>query len=369
VFLLLKKKLIKPFLALSDQLRQSQQVIGDQLRQSQQVIGDQLRQSQQVIGDQLQQWQREIGSLAVTVGALRREVEDLHASLNDAEQLAEIEQREHGRRDLAIQQRLDAILMRVPVDGKDRGEVYFDGLHAVGVLNYENYTVSGERRFLMRFLERFPTAVVLDVGANVGQYSDLVRELGPETVVHAFEPHPDSFAALAQLATRIGVAVHPFALGEARAEIKIFDYADEAGSQHASVYREVIEDVHRRPSRSWTIRCETLDSIADEWKLTRIGLLKIDTEGHELAVLKGARHLLETGSIDVIQFEFNEMNVISRVFMKDFFALLPNYNIYRLLGEGAIAFQVYDPTFMEVFAYQNMACIRRDLDPSWIHGS
>ncbi len=73
------------------------------------------------------------------------------------------------------------------------------------------------------------------------------------------------------------------------------------------------------------------------------------------------------GSIDVIQFEFNEMNVISRVFMKDFFELLPNYRIYRLLGDGVIEFEVYDPTFMEVFAFQNIACVRRDIDPFWIH--
>jgi FkbM family methyltransferase len=215
----------------------------------------------------------------------------------------------------------------------------------------------------------YPTAVVLDVGANAGQYSALVRELGPKTVVHAFEPHPVSFAALAQLASGIGVVVHPFALGEVCTEIEFFDYADNAGSRHASAYREVIEDVHGRPSAAWKVRCETLDSVADRWNLTRIGLLKIDTEGHELAVLKGARRLIETGAIDVIQFEFNEMNVISRVFMKDFFALLPNYRVYRLLGEGVIEFPVYAPTFMEVFAYQNMACIRRDLDPSWIHGS
>ncbi len=77
--------------------------------------------------------------------------------------------------------------------------------------------------------------------------------------------------------------------------------------------------------------------------------------------------MIEANTIDVIQFEFNEMNVISRVFMRDFFTLLPNYRIYRLLPDGVIAFQTYDPIFMEVFAFQNIACIRRDLDPSWIH--
>ena len=79
--------------------------------------------------------------------------------------------------------------------------------------------------------------------------------------------------------------------------------------------------------------------------------------------------MLEAGRIAVIQFEFNEMNVVSRVFMKDFLAILPNYRIFRLLPEGAIQFAVYDPTFMEVFAYQNIVAIRRDLDPCWVHGT
>jgi FkbM family methyltransferase len=369
VLSLLKTKLVKPFLALSDQLRQAQHALSDQLRQAQQGMSDQLHQAQRGISDHLLTLHQEIGSLAANVGTLRREAEHLRGVLDDTKQLVATGRQEHDRRDQQLQQQLAALIMRMPAEGKNRGEVYFDVLHAVGVLNYENYTVSGERRFLKRFLERYPTAVVIDVGANAGQYSELVRELAPEAVIHAFEPHPVSFAALAQLAAKIGVAAHPLALGETHSTIEIFDYADEAGSQHASVYREVIEGVHRRPACSWTIRCETLDSIADEWSLTGIGLLKIDTEGHELAVLKGSRRLLEAGAIDVIQFEFNEMNVISRVFMRDFFALLPNYRIYRLLSEGAIAFETYDPTFMEVFAYQNMACIRRDLDPSWIHAS
>jgi FkbM family methyltransferase len=271
--------------------------------------------------------------------------------------------------DLDIQQRLTTLLMRTPSTGKDGGDAFYRGLHAVGVLNYENHVVRGEQRFLTRFFERNPAAVVLDVGANVGQYSELARELAPAAVVHAFEPHPVSFAELTRVPSRIGVVAHPVALGDTNGEIDIFDYADEAGSQHASAYREVIEDVRKRPSAVWKVPCKTLDEMAAEMGLDRIGLLKIDTEGYELPVLKGARGLIAANVIDVIQFEFNEMNVVSRVFMKDFFALLPNYRIYRLLTDGVIEFEVYDPVFMEVFAFQNMACIRRDLDPSWIHGA
>ena len=324
-----------------------------------------------VLNSSLQELRLALAALTAEVGVVHREADSLRVSLEEVRQVVSREQAERLAHDLSIRQQFATILMHMDelTLSQDPGQVYFKGLNAVGVLNYQNDVVSGERHFLTRFLEQYPTAVVLDVGANIGQYAQLVRELGPQTVVHSFEPHPAAFAKLACSAAKYGITAHPFALGDARCEIELFDYADEAGSQHASVHREVIEQIHRRPAQSHKVRSETLDAVADELGLTRIGLLKIDTEGSELAVLRGARRLLDGGAIDVIQFEFNEMNVVSRVFMKDFFALLPEYRIYRLLGAGAIEFQTYDPTFMEVFAFQNIACIRRDLEPFWIHAA
>ena len=83
-------------------------------------------------------------------------------------------------------------------------------------------------------------------------------------------------------------------------------------------------------------------------------MLKIDTEGHEFAVLRGASNLLKTGRIDVIHFEFNEMNVVSRVFFKDIWDFLPNYDFYRMLPDGLAQIKNYSPVFCEIFAYQNI---------------
>ena len=188
---------------------------------------------------------------------------------------------------------LAVALRRRTADGTDRGEVYRDALRGVGVLNYENSVISGEHRFLRRFLEQYPEATVLDVGANAGQYARSVREHGPNATIHAFEPHPVSYAALQAIAADIRITPHGFGLSDQPGEIEFFDYADEAGSQHASVYRDVIETVHRRSAEARKVRCETLDTVAPRLGLSHIGLLKIDTEGHELAVLKGARGLLQ----------------------------------------------------------------------------
>ena len=261
----------------------------------------------------------------------------------------------------------DTIIEMMPSKETDRGRIYYNALHGVGVLNYQNDLITGEHRFIQRFVEQYPKAIVFDVGANSGQYARLVRSIGPQTTVHSFEPHPVSFEKLAKAAAIDGFTAHNFALGNKRSEIDFFDYADEAGSQHASVYRDVIEGVHRRPAASQKVRCETLDAVVTEMEIASIDLLKIDTEGHEFAVLRGAKRMLKSGQIDVIQFEFNEMNVISRVFMKDFFDLLPNYRFFRLLENGVIELPDYEPNFVEIFAFQNIVCIRRDRDHHWVY--
>lgn len=248
----------------------------------------------------------------------------------------------------------------------DPGEGFFAALRRVGVLNWESAAASGEERFLRRYLQQWPEAIVLDVGANTGQFAALARAESDAAVIHSFEPHPVAFAQLADRAPGLRIAAEHLALGDEDGEVEIFDYADETGSQHASVYRAVIEGVHRRPAAGVRVRCARLDTFARERAMAHVGLLKIDTEGHELAVLRGAAGLLGARAIDVIQFEFNEMNVVSRVFMRDFFDLLPDYRIFRLLSDGAIPFEAYDARFMEVFAFQNIACVRRDLDYGWI---
>jgi hypothetical protein len=89
--------------------------------------------------------------------------------------------------------------------------------------------------------------------------------------------------------------------------------------------------------------------------------LKIDTEGSELEVLKGAEKMLCNKKIDIIQFEFNSLNVISRVFLKDFYDILKDFSLYRINTNCLIPLPKYD-TENEIFKYQNFLAVRRDLN-------
>lgn len=232
-------------------------------------------------------------------------------------------------------------------------------LRGLGILNYKNAAASGEAHFLRDQLAGVPSPVVVDVGANDGSYSRAALAIAPSARIIAFEPHPKSYERLkATLAPHANVSLHNVACSDISGGLELFDYFSHDGSSHASTFREVFDRLHHAASVSHTVPARTLDEVLEAEGVRQIRLLKIDAEGHEMRVLRGAERYLRNGSIDCIQLEFNEMNVFSRVFFKDIYDFLPDYKLYRLLPRGMLAIGAYEPLHCELFAYQNIVALR-----------
>jgi len=235
-------------------------------------------------------------------------------------------------------------------------------LSGLGVMNFQNDQVSGEDHFVHKALPgivgtRAP--VCFDVGANEGNFSALLLEALPGASIHAFEPHPRNFARLTQRVERSNrVVCHRTAIGDSTGSTTLYDRADLDGSSHASLYESVITSIHRQNAVAIAVPLDTLDAFAARNGIANIDFLKIDTEGHEMTVLRGARALIAEGRIHCVQFEFNEMNVESRVFVRDFRRALPGFDMFRLLPRGLLPLR--DAVLeTELFAYQNIIAIRR----------
>lgn len=235
------------------------------------------------------------------------------------------------------------------------------GLHGMGVGNWRDQR--SERLFLKRLARILSQeAMILDVGANVGDYARMVRRYFPNARLLAFEPHPGNFQRLARVAAADGFEAINVACGEKPGTDTLYDYAETQGSRHASLFRDAIEEVHhaRSKGRSQAIDIEvvTLDSILRQRNIGIVDFLKIDVEGYEMSVLRGAEEFVANGRIRVIQFEFTELNIYSKLFFRDFKQFLENYKIYRILYDGSLL-DVTDslPLYVELFFYQNLVAI------------
>jgi FkbM family methyltransferase len=197
-----------------------------------------------------------------------------------------------------------------------------------------------------------------DVGANRGEYSLMLANRFPQAQIFAFEPHPRNFEVLAQ--TKIqNFSPHALALGNTIGQFTLFDRDDTDWSFDASLYKDVISEILHTNSVSYSVQVDTLDSFVKSRDIDFIDFLKIDTEGGELAVLQGGLRLLEQGQIGTIQFEFNEMNIISRSFFYDFRKILYNYSLFRLLPKGLLPIPE-NPLLTELFGFQNILAVHKE---------
>lgn len=240
--------------------------------------------------------------------------------------------------------------------------IYRLGLSGLGVLNYENDKVSGEQHLISVQLPKIfknNKPVVLDVGANVGKYSTELISRFPDSVIHSFEPHPKNYYKLVQNLSNTSVTCHNMALGEEPGELVLYDRSDKEGSMHASLHKSVITELHKKPVTQEKVTVETIDKFCQAESIEYIDFLKIDTEGHELSVLKGAENYIKQRKINCIHFEFNEMNVVSHVFLRDFRKVLPQYDFFRLLPTGLLKLDDY-PLTTEIFAFQNILALQKE---------
>ena len=142
------------------------------------------------------------------------------------------------------------------------------------------------RNLLSRFLR--PGMVMLDVGAYVGQFTLVAsRATGDEIRIFAFEPTPDVFHQLrrnVQANHCSHVTCIQAALSDKPGRGKFYLYSQ---SHDQNSLRPLIPD-----ARCVEVTVETIDAISEKHKIGQIDLIKIDVEGNEFCVLKGARQSL-----------------------------------------------------------------------------
>jgi FkbM family methyltransferase len=128
---------------------------------------------------------------------------------------------------------------------------------------------------------------VADIGGNRGIYAYRLWKLGAKLEV--FEPNPDCARVLRSWASGAdGVAIHPVALSSEQGSATLHVPVDEAGVEHDS--SASIEAVEEGTYRDIEVPLRSLDSFG----FADLDFIKIDTEGHEMSVIEGAKSTIQS---------------------------------------------------------------------------
>ncbi len=238
---------------------------------------------------------------------------------------------------------------------------------------YGSYNLQDEVELALGFIRDLQRICVIDAGANKGDWSrrllqglkGKVSNLEKLIIIEPQSIHMPLLTCISE--TFPNVIVEQVAVGSNHGAVTI--YADRVGSELASLYNRNLKHFGISMLPQETVAMTTLDSLLHRYSIHHVDFLKLDCEGHELEVLKGAKQLLEQKAISVISFEFGGCNLDSRIMFKDFWELLVdkyNFNLYHLLPKRRLKrLQRYSEE-MESFMYQNVIACLSGINPRWV---
>lgn len=212
--------------------------------------------------------------------------------------------------------------------------------------------------------------IVVDCGANKGEWSDeLCKQAASENdlgniEIYSFEPSKFTYKKLLMTVKNIDV----------KENIKIFPInkalSSNSGEGQLSITHpgagtnSLVQTGTAATDSMENVELLTLDDFTEKNNLSHISLLKIDAEGHDPDVIKGAENLISNQKIGIIQFEYNWRWIFSNQFLRDVFTDLSRhgYHIGKVTPKGIQFFPEYHID-LETFVEGNyIACLSTWVD-------
>lgn len=169
---------------------------------------------------------------------------------------------------------------------------FFNNLFNLELIKYP--TPELDRR--IKLLQHYNIDVVIDVGANIGQYGAELRNIGFKGRIISFEPTSQAFSKLKKIASKDNLwNIHNMSLGERDGE-SIINISKNSVS--SSILNNLPQLTESAPEAGFITKekiiIKKLDSLLQELNLDNKNIyLKIDTQGYEDMVLQGAKESLK----------------------------------------------------------------------------
>jgi FkbM family methyltransferase len=211
--------------------------------------------------------------------------------------------------------------------------------------------------------------IIFDVGANIGEWTapllHIAEEQGSvEISIHCFEQSPFTLSQLQSTLQEIGngkIYLNNLGMGNVEESRELHITHDGAGTN--SLYRRRLEGLDVSYDRSETIQITTVDAYCRKNNISHIDFLKVDVEGHELAVVQGAEGMLKNRAINYVQFEYGGCWIDSRTLFLDMYDFLTSfgYIIGKIMPNGIEFYYKYDQR-LETFQMANFLACKPNYD-------
>jgi FkbM family methyltransferase len=178
--------------------------------------------------------------------------------------------------------------------------------------------------------------IVVDVGAHIGKYTIIASKMvGPRGKVIAIEAHPGNYDILKKniLLNKLNnVVALNFAVHSKEAMVKLYEPGQEEGF---TIYNTIMTDRRMVNNQRYVeVQAKTLDSILLENAITEVNWIKIDVEGAELEVLRGAPNILSSSKNSSLLIEIHNLGANHRNLYEPIVELL-KLNKYSVSFEKA----------------------------------
>jgi FkbM family methyltransferase len=202
--------------------------------------------------------------------------------------------------------------------GRKFAEGFEKGINAFHrKLDNENFNMAENVELrVLRIFSEFDPRCIFDVGANIGQWTQIASQLCPLSTIHAFEIVQSTFEHLIQNTNKLhNVIANNFGLSNEEGFISISMGRDFAPAATGCGVEAMGFDDEKYARK---IQCNTrkaYDYICEN-DLKSIDFVKVDVEGMDLKVVKGFRDKIN--NVRTVQFEYGIFNISSRDLLYDF---------------------------------------------------
>ena len=203
-----------------------------------------------------------------------------------------------------------------------------------------DFRTNGECEALKNYVSN--GGIVFDVGANTGDWAHEALTINPNIKIHCFEADPTVFKILEK---RYGsddrLRLTEMAMGSKTGTMVFHSFG---GRSRCGTLVPQSDIAFWQDHQEIKVEVSTLDAYALSQGISKIDYIKVDVEGFDVDVLRGAEGLMEAGAIKAVQVEYSSGYIFRRHTVHDLFEIANRhgYDVHIIAPEGPILLPEYN---------------------------